>query len=74
MIPVINMAKTARNLREKKREMRLTAEEIAEQAHVTTQSVYRWTSGQAVPTIDNLVILAQMFDCLIDDLIITEEI
>ena len=38
----------------------------------TPQSVYKWFRGDSMPTIDNLVILADAFDCTIDDLLVIQ--
>ena len=36
----------------------------------TPQAIFKWMRGDAVPTIDNLIILADMFDIPIDKIII----
>ena len=33
------------------------------------QAIYAWESGKSVPTVDNLIILARLFDVTLDDLI-----
>ena len=38
----------------------------------TPQSVYKWFRGDCMPSIDNLVILAEAFDCTIDDLVVIQ--
>ena len=40
----------------------------------TPQAVFKWMRGDAVPTIDNLIILADMFDIPIDKIIIVTRI
>lgn len=37
---------------------------------VSTQAVAKWQAGTALPTIDNLVILAVMLDTKIDDILV----
>jgi len=32
-------------------------------------SIYRWQNGEAVPRVDNLIALAEFFECTIDDLV-----
>ena len=34
------------------------------------QAVYAWESGKNVPTIDNLLVLAQLFDVSVDEIVI----
>ena len=36
------------------------------------QAIYKWKNGTAMPTIDNLVILAVTLGCKIDDLLIVD--
>ena len=40
----------------------------------TPQAIFKWMRGDAVPTIDNLIILADMFDIPIDKIIIVTRI
>ncbi len=36
------------------------------------QSVYKWFSGHNLPTVDNLVMLAGLFDVKLDDIVVVE--
>jgi transcriptional regulator with XRE-family HTH domain len=36
----------------------------------TPQAIYKWQHGTAMPTIDNLVVLAAVFDVSIDEIIV----
>ena len=40
----------------------------------TPQAIFKWMRGDAVPTIDNLIILADMFDVPIDKIIIVTRV
>ena len=33
------------------------------------QAIYAWESGKSIPTVDNLLVLARLFDVTLDDLI-----
>ena len=37
----------------------------------TPQTVFKWFRGVTIPTIDNMVILAKVFDTTIDAIIVT---
>ena len=39
----------------------------------SAQSIYKWLAGDTIPTVDKLVKLSQIFDCSIDDIIVTKE-
>ena len=36
----------------------------------TPQAIYKWIHGTALPTIDNLVILADMLDVTMDEIVV----
>lgn len=38
----------------------------------TPQAIYKWQQGAAMPTIDNLVVLAMVFDVPMDEIIIVD--
>ena len=38
----------------------------------TPQAIYKWQHGTAMPTLDNLVILAAVFGVAMDDIIVTD--
>ena len=38
----------------------------------TPQAIYKWQKGTAMPTIDNLVMLAMIFQVKIDDIIVVD--
>ena len=40
----------------------------------TPQAIYKWIHGAAMPTIDNLVILAAIFGVTMDDIVVVETI
>lgn len=47
----------------------LTQVELAEYIGVTQGAVHQWESGKSKPTIENLMKMAKLFDCQVDDLI-----
>ena len=40
----------------------------------TPQAVYKWLQGRGLPTVDNLVILADLFGVTMEDIIVTATI
>ena len=38
----------------------------------TPQAIYKWQHGTAMPTLDNLVVLAAVLGVAMDDIIVTE--
>ena len=70
-MPTINMAATGRNINAIRRRAGMTVRDIqTAMGFNTPNAVYRWLRGDAMPTIDNLVILADMLGVKIDDIIV----
>lgn len=40
----------------------------------TPQAIFKWFRGDAVPTIDNMVLIADMFGVTVDDIIVVDRI
>ena len=55
------------NLREKREQAELTQNEVAEQLHVSPQSISKWERGEALPSVEFLPKLAEIYCCKIDD-------
>lgn len=72
-MPTINMAATGINIAKMRQAAGLTVKDLQQIfGFATPQAIYKWQNGTAMPTIDNLVILASVFGCKIDDLLVVE--
>ncbi|MBR4394064.1 MAG: helix-turn-helix transcriptional regulator [Oscillospiraceae bacterium] len=72
-MPTINMAATGRNINAMRRRAGMTVRDIqTAMGFNTPNAVYRWLRGDAMPTLDNLVILAAIFGVRMDDIIIVD--
>lgn len=73
-MPAIDMIATGRNILRLRKEAGLTVRDLQEIFGFTTpQAIYKWQHGTALPTIDNLVILAVVFRVPIDRILILRE-
>ena len=71
-IPKIDMARTGTNiatLRKRKKISVNTLQDIL--GFNTPQAIYKWQRGDSLPTLDNLVILADVFEVTINDIVVT---
>ena len=69
-LPAIDMVATGRNITKLRENKNLTVKQLQKIFGFTTpQAIYKWQRGQAMPTVDNLVVLAQVFDVAIDEII-----
>ena len=72
-IPAIDMVATGKNITKLRQDAGLTVRDLQEMFGFTTpQAIYKWQHGAAMPTIDNLVVLAVVFNVPIDDIIIVD--
>lgn len=73
-IPTIDMIKTGQNIAAIRKERGLSVKNLqAFFGFETPQAIYKWQQGAALPSIDNLVILAAVFQMSIDDIIVTDQ-
>ena len=72
--PTINMTATGLNIKSLIKANGLKVAEIqAIYGFNTPQSIFKWMHGEAMPSIDNLVILAHILGVSIDKIIIINE-
>ena len=70
-IPVIDMTATGRNITRLRAAAGLTVKDLQDIFGFNTpQAIYKWQRGTALPTVDNLVVLAAVFGVRLDDIII----
>lgn len=73
-IPSINMVATGKNIRMMRKTAGLSVKDIQDVfGFRTPQAIYKWQHGDALPTIDNLVVLAKMLNAKLDDIIVLED-
>ena len=73
-IPTINMVKTGQNILHLREQAGLSVKELQEIfGFATPQAIYKWQRGTAMPTVDNLVVLAAVFNVPLDNILVVEE-
>ena len=71
--PYINTVATGENINRMRIEAGFSVRDIQEVfGFATPQAVYKWIHGTALPTIDNLVILASVLGVTMDEIIIVD--
>ena len=70
----IDMVATGKNITRLRKESGLSVRDLAEIFGFTTpQAGYKWQHGTAIPTIDNLVVLAAVFGVTMDEIVVTSQ-
>ena len=74
-IPYINTVATGQNIDHLRIEAGMSVKDMqAVFGFATPQAIYKWIHGTYMPTIDNLVILAAMFDVTMDEIVAVDNV
>ena len=72
-MPTIDMVKTGQNIATFRKQSGLSVKNLQDVFGFTTsQAIYKWQHGAALPTIDNLVVLAVLFGVKVDDILVVD--
>ena len=72
-IPAIDMVATGENITRLREDAGLTVKDLQNIfGFATPQAIYKWQHGTAMTTLDNLVVLAALFDVHIDDILVID--
>ena len=71
--PTINLVATGQNIVRLRKAAGLSVKDLQDIfGYATPQAIYKWQKGTAMPTIDNLVVLAMVFQVKMDDIIVVD--
>ena len=75
VMPAIDMVATGKNIARLREAAGLTVKDLQDIfGFATPQAIYKWQHGAAMPTIDNLVILATMLGVTMDEIVVVDVI
>ena len=70
-MPIIDMRKTGENIVHLRKAKGLTVKDIQMAfGFETPQAIYKWQHGTALPSVDNLVILAALLEVSVDEILV----
>ncbi len=73
-IPTIDMVRTGNNITRLRMEAGLSVRDLQRiLGFATPQAIYKWQQGRALPTLDNLVVLAAVLGVKIDDILVYQD-
>ena len=71
-IPTIDLAQTGANIVNLRKAAGLSVHDLQMAFGFNSpQAIYKWQNGTALPTVDNLIVLAALLHVRIDDILIT---
>ena len=72
-LPVIDMIRPGQNIGRLRKQAGLSVRNLQDIfGFATPQAIYKWQQGAALPTIDNLVVLAAVLQVRVDDILVTD--
>ena len=72
-MPTIDMVETGKRITDLRIDAGMTVKDLQDIfGFATPNAIYKWQHGTALPTLDNLVILAAVFDVVIDDIVVVD--
>ena len=72
-LPTIDMTATGQNINRLRKQAGLSVKDLQDIfGFATPQAIYKWQQGVALPTIDNLVVLAAILQVRMDDILVTD--
>ena len=72
-MPTIDMVATGRNIMRLREAAGMTVKDVQDIfGFATPQAIYKWQHGTAMPTIDNLVVLAAVLGVTLDEIIVID--
>ena len=73
VLPVINLEATGRRIEELRRAAGLSVKDLQEIFGFSTpNAIYKWQRGMCLPTIDNLIVLAMVFEVSMEEILVID--
>lgn len=70
--PTINLVKTGENITKLMKRNNIKVSDLQDIfGFEYPQAIYKWKRGECLPTVDNLIVLASVFNTTIDKILVT---
>ena len=74
-LPTIDMIQTGKNINRLRKQANLSVKDLQNIfGFATPQAIYKWQQGAALPSIDNLVVLAAVLQVSLDDILMVNTV
>ena len=74
-LPTIDMIQTGKNINRLRKQANLSVKDLRNIfGFATPQAIYKWQQGAALPSIDNLVVLAAVLQVSLDDILVVNTV
>lgn len=73
-IPSINLELTGKNIIRMRKRCGVSVKDLQHYfGFATPQAIYKWQHGTSLPTVDNLLVLARIFQTTIEEILVLNE-
>lgn len=73
-IPSINLELTGKNIIRMRKRCGVSVKDLQQYfGFATPQAIYKWQHGTCLPTVDNLLVLARIFQTTIEEILVLNE-
>lgn len=73
-LPVIDMQATGRNIESLRRKNHLRIVDVQDYFDFNTpQAIYKWERGRSLPSLENLLALARIYKCAVEDIVVIRD-
>ncbi len=73
-MPVIDMTATGMNITRLRKNAGMTVRDLqAVFGFATPQAIYKWQRGETMPTLDNMIVLAAVFNVTVDEILVLQD-
>lgn len=73
-LPMIDMVQTGKNIERLRKQKGYSVKNLQDAfGFATPQAIYKWQHGTCMPTVENLIALAFLFEVKVDDLLVLQE-
>lgn len=73
LLPAIDTVGTGMKIMDLRKKVGLSVKDLQNIfGFASPNAIYKWQNGVAMPTLDNLIVLAAIFNVLVDDIIIVD--
>lgn len=70
----INMTETGNNISKFRKEKGITVRQIQEvMGFNTPQAIFKWQRGETMPSLDNMLVLSELFEKKIEEIVVIEK-
>lgn len=69
----INLQATGERIKTLRREKGFTVDQLCDIFYISPQAVYKWQKGEALPSLDNMLVLCDVFEVKVEDIVVRED-